>query len=305
MPGALLALVALNVAPLLVPMASAAEALEPLECVIEPRVVVELSSEVDGVVAKAHVDRADEVSAGQLLAELESEVETATLALAKARASMDSDVRLQEVARGYEVRRSNRLDALYRTSALSLQEKDQADAELQLSAWKVRRAKDDQALARLEVERAEADLARRAIRSPIDGVVVERFVGPGETVEDQPLYRLAQIDPLNVEVIVPAAMYGQIQLGMHAEIRPEDPVGGRHSARVEIVDKVLDAASGTFGVRLSLPNPDHQLPAGLRCQVQFLSTMAARNVGDAGPGAPSSSPRPTADSVVPMKSGSN
>jgi len=32
---------------------------------------------------------------------------------------------------------------------------------------------------------------------------------------------------------------------------------------------VLDAASGTFGVRLALPNPGQQLPAGIRCKVQF------------------------------------
>jgi hypothetical protein len=36
-----------------------------------------------------------------------------------------------------------------------------------------------------------------------------------------------------------------------------------------VVDQVLDAASGTFGVRLALPNPGQQLPAGIRCKVQF------------------------------------
>jgi hypothetical protein len=35
------------------------------------------------------------------------------------------------------------------------------------------------------------------------------------------------------------------------------------------VDRVLDAASGTFGVRLALPNPQQRLPAGIRCKVQF------------------------------------
>jgi len=38
---------------------------------------------------------------------------------------------------------------------------------------------------------------------------------------------------------------------------------------VTVVDHVLDAASGTFGVRLALPNPDFNLPAGIRCKVLF------------------------------------
>jgi len=39
---------------------------------------------------------------------------------------------------------------------------------------------------------------------------------------------------------------------------------------VTIVDRMGDAASGTFGVRLSLPNPDNQIPAGLKCDLNFM-----------------------------------
>ena len=56
---------------------------------------------------------------------------------------------------------------------------------------------------------------------------------------------------------------------MKAEVRVELPVNRKYSAHVIIVDSVIDAASGTFGVRLELPNPDYRLPAGLLCQVVF------------------------------------
>ena len=49
---------------------------------------------------------------------------------------------------------------------------------------------------------------------------------------------------------MPTLYYGQIRSGSAAKIRPEDPVGGIHFAIVTVVDHVLDAASGTFGVRL-------------------------------------------------------
>ncbi len=64
-------------------------------------------------------------------------------------------------------------------------------------------------------------------------------------------------------------MLGKVKVGMKAEVRPESPVGGVHLGLVTVVDRVLDAASGTFGVRLELPNPKYRLPAGLRCKVRF------------------------------------
>jgi membrane fusion protein (multidrug efflux system) len=56
---------------------------------------------------------------------------------------------------------------------------------------------------------------------------------------------------------------------MRAKVIPEAPVGGEYIAEVKIVDRVIDAASGTFGVRLELPNPNHRLQAGLKCKVIF------------------------------------
>jgi len=50
---------------------------------------------------------------------------------------------------------------------------------------------------------------------------------------------------------------------------PEAPVGGDYAAKIEVVDRMLDAASGTFGVRLRLPNPGNRIPAGVKCKVRF------------------------------------
>ena len=81
--------------------------------------------------------------------------------------------------------------------------------------------------------------------------------------------KLAQIHPLYVEVIMAVANLGLVKVGMEAAVRPESPVGGLYNAKVIVVDRVVDAASGTFGVRLELPNPDYRLPPGLKCKVIF------------------------------------
>ena len=80
---------------------------------------------------------------------------------------------------------------------------------------------------------------------------------------------IAQIDPLNVEVVVPVSEYGTIKKGMRAEVRPEYPVGGVYTGKVTIVDRVVNAASGSFGVRVELPNANLAIPSGLKCNVRF------------------------------------
>ena len=66
---------------------------------------------------------------------------------------------------------------------------------------------------------------------------------------------------------------------IHPETTPTtptyDPDGPLTASEVVVVDHVVDAASGTFGVRLALPNPDHSLPAGLKCHVSFGGEAAA------------------------------
>jgi hypothetical protein len=69
-----------------------------------------------------------------------------------------------------------------------------------------------------------------------------------------------------------------VTVGSAVEVRPEVPAGSRYKATVKVIDRVLDAASGTFGVRLELPNPQHRIPAGVRCRADFPNL----NTGPAG-----------------------
>jgi multidrug efflux pump subunit AcrA (membrane-fusion protein) len=71
-----------------------------------------------------------------------------------------------------------------------------------------------------------------------------------------------------VEVVIPATQFGRISSGVSAIVRPEAP-GGAYRATVTTVDSIIDAASGTFGVRLELPNPGLRIPAGAKCKVAF------------------------------------
>ena len=240
------------------------------ECVIEPQQVVKLASPVVGVIARLDVDRGDVVRQGQIVGKIEDAVEAAALALSRARATNEYAVKSAEARVRFLRRKHGRMNELHTKSIGSLASLEEAEAEMQVAEQQLREAHLNRELASLDVAHAEEVLKQRTLRSPIDGVVVERLLVPGEYRNEQsPVLTLAQIDPLRVEVFVPTAYHGQIRVGSEAEVRPEQPIGGVHVAKVTVVDHVIDAASGMFGVRLTLPNPQLALPAGIRCNVTF------------------------------------
>ncbi len=81
--------------------------------------------------------------------------------------------------------------------------------------------------------------------------------------------KLAEIDTLYVEVLLPAEAYGKVRPGAQVVVTTDIPPGSKHRATVKVIDPVMDAASGTFGVRLELPNPQRKLPGGIRCRADF------------------------------------
>jgi multidrug efflux pump subunit AcrA (membrane-fusion protein) len=101
-------------------------------------------------------------------------------------------------------------------------------------------------------------------------VVVERYLDGGEFAQAQPIVRLAQLDPLNVEAVLPGDRYGSVHAGTVAQVVLSEPFHETLEARVTMVEKLIDAASGTFGVRIELANPDYRIPAGLECRVTFM-----------------------------------
>lgn len=241
-----------------------------LDGLIEPSMIVNVGSSVAGILKTVAVDRGDFVKKGQVLATLQSGVEKATVALARARAEFTASIELRRARLKFARQEQLRADDLYSKEAIPLQEKEEAETNRLIAQGELEEAIERKQLAGLELEQAREVLKRRTIRSPVTGVVVERFLCPGEFVEDQPILKVAQIKPLNVEVIIPVSFLGSIKVGMHGTVKHEGPMGGVYVAEVKVVDRVVDAASGTFGVRLELPNPDYSLPAGLKCEVLFL-----------------------------------
>jgi RND family efflux transporter MFP subunit len=233
---------------------------------IEPYEVIEIGAPSEGIVTQVKVDRSSQIKKGQILVALEPSLEQAAFEKARAMAAFDGEIKLQQTQLSFAKRVYQRIKPL---AVISANDKDQAATKIILTDFRLKKAWENNILAKLELKKARAMLARRSVKSPISGVVVDCYVSPGEYVKSQPLLKVAQINPLRVEVIIPARMFGRIIPGMTATIVPELTAYGEHLATVRIVDRIIDSASNTFGVRLELPNKKHLLPAGLKCLVRF------------------------------------
>ena len=246
--------------------APAAAAGKPSGCMIAPDRVADVGSQVTGLVERLAVERGERVSAGQTLATLRADVERANVGVAATRARIDADVLAAQASMVLARQKAGRAQQLQAENFVSDQAVEQARGELDLAIQKLAQSRSQQRVWAEERRVADAQLALRTVRSPFDGVVVERFVNLGERVEEKPLLRVAAINPLRVELMVPTAQYGAIKVGDQVTVRPELPGVEAMTATVRDVDRVLDAASNSFRVRLSLPNPGNRLPAGLRCK---------------------------------------
>lgn len=258
------------------------------DCVLNPALTLKLGSPVASIIDSVEVDRGDLVKKGQVVARLQSAVEAAEVALDQAKAGNAADVDAKQVKLALTKATFGRQSALVKRQNTSEQKFDEAQADYESAQQELALAQLNHRVAELELQRAQATLAQRVIRSPIDGVVTERALGPGEYVnQDAHIVTVAQIDPLHVDTFLPIRYYGRIKVGDVAAVRPDDPVGGNLKATVSVVDQVFDAASGTFGVRLNLPNAQHLVPAGLRCRVTFQSPELPDSApADAASGSP-------------------
>jgi RND family efflux transporter MFP subunit len=239
-------------------------------CIIKPHIQIQLGSAASGMLSETLVDRGDQVKQGQIVARLESSIEQASLALDRVRAANDNPIKVEQADEELAVRELERKKSLEASQQVNHNALDELATKVREGELRIQQARTDQQVAILTADRSERALALKQIRSPIDGVVIERKLSAGEYIYEQTsIMTIAQIDPLNVELVLPMEHYGNIVIGSTAIVHPVAPVGGAYEAKATVIDPVIDAASETFGVRLILPNPNHTIPAGIRCSVEW------------------------------------
>lgn len=269
--------------------AAAAAASADHDCVIAPRQTVEIRAASPGLVEDVRVRRGDAVKAGQPIVVLDSSQERAGLDVAAFRATMTGAQKVAEARVDFSTRKAARQVDLAAQHFISVQDAESAQAERRLAEAELLNAQESRRLAALEQKRLAEQLRLRTLRAPFDGIVTERLLHPGELAgsddASKPILKLADLSVLHIEAVLPAALWSRVQPGQAATVRPAMDGLPALTARVTVVDRVLDAASDSFGLRLEVDNPQARVPAGIRCRVELTGLASGA---------------PTAGSAVPV-----
>ncbi len=258
------------------PPATAASAASDYDCIIEAAQTVEIRSPVVGILERVHARRGEAIRQGQVLVTIESSVEASAAESAKARAEAQGGAELARAKVAALREKARRLVELQAEEFVSPQAVDDAQAELKLAEAELKTSAENNQIARLDHRQALDTLRRRQILAPFSGVVVDQYLYPGALVDPsdakKPVLKIAQTHPLAVQVLLPVKAFSQARIGQSIAVTPEAPFQRELKARIRTVDRVIDAAAGTFGIVADLDNARGELPAGLRCRVSLTAT---------------------------------
>lgn len=228
---------------------------------VEPVTLVEVGTQVSGIIDKLYVDYNDRVTAGQLIAEMDKVTLEADLKQAEAQ--------LASSKTEYEYRMKNyiRTKTLFEKELVSDQEYDEAN-------YLYETAKNTYEQNQASIVGIRRNLGYATITSPIDGVVISRAVEEGQTVaagfETPTLFTIANdLTDMQVVADVDEADIGYVQDGQRVEFTvdayPDDVFEGTvEQVRLEAT---TESSVVTYEVVITAANPDLKLKPGLTANV--------------------------------------
>jgi len=260
---------------------------------IAPLVTVEVGSQLSGQILELQADFNDQVSSGDLLARIDPqtfetrveeaqaslEVASAQVVVAEAnleRARVDLEVSQRSFDRAQElVQRGTYSAAQYDTAESALAA---ANAALLVARANLRNARASELQRRASLESAEVDLERTYIRSPIEGVVIDRQIDEGQTVAasfNAPvLFLIAQdLSRIQIEAEIDEADIGQIAEGQTVTFDVDAYPNREFAGEVTQVRLAAtnEANVVTYTVVIQADNPGQRLLPGMTANVSIVT----------------------------------
>jgi RND family efflux transporter MFP subunit len=239
--------------------------------ITEPYHDVTLSVTVPGTVSQIFTKEGDSVRAGQEILELDKDLES--LEVERRRLIWQSTVELEEARQRQEAyaRLLRSARELY-TTTHSVSENDllQRELDAKLAVLEVQRLEDAEQRQKIEYEIAQAQLERRTILAPFDGVIVKLFVYLGDECNPQaPVARIVDVSRCRLIVHVDAAASLGFAKGMAVRISVPGLAPAASRGIVDYVSPVVDPSSGLREIKILFDNPDGRVLPGVTGTVLF------------------------------------
>ncbi len=249
---------------------------------LQPLTQVEISSELSGVVRSVDAEENQRVSAGDVLAQLDTtrilaqiERAEANVAAAKARV-VDAEVTQRETEQVLE--RTRQLSGRGMATEQAL---ETATASNDRAASAVSIARANVAVSEAELKLQQADLAKSTIYAPIEGIVLSRAVNPGQTVASSMqapvLFVIAEnLETMELKAAVDEADIGAVEAGQDARFTVDAFPGRRFDATIRDISYASAETEGvvTYQARLNVDNGELLLRPGMTATVDIVTREA-------------------------------
>ena len=237
---------------------------------VNPVTMVNVGTQISGTVRKIEVDHNSSVQAGQILAQLDDRLIRAQLAQDEAKvAGAEAQLRIAEL-------KAERLHGLKERVSVSGLELDEAQYEVDAARAEV-------TLAQAQLQLDLTNLEYTVIRSPINGVVVDRSVDVGQTVaasfQTPTLFLIAgNLGRMQIDSNVSEADVGAIRVGMRVTFSvdafPSEVMEGRVK-QIRLNPKVQQNVV-TYNVVVDVGNDSGKLLPGMTANLSFIATHIPR-----------------------------
>lgn len=234
----------------------------------EPGKTIELAASETGALAELTVKRGDRVTAKQVVGSLDTDVLRASRDVAQTRLESHAkikaaQIRIERAKQDYE-----KLKQLRDEGHGSAREMELAESDYELARTELESVTDEIRIGTLDVKRINAEIRRRQIISPIDGVVsqLHREVGEFVSPTDPNVLTIVDLRELKVRFYPMTNLVESMEVGDQVSVRLVHS-GQAINATIDFIAPVIDADSNTIQVDVLLENKGCLLRSGRRCEL--------------------------------------
>lgn len=235
----------------------------------EPYRRVDISVGEPGVIENITVKPGQSVKQGELIVELDTSVLNASLKMAQEKAVASGSIDVAAAELQLRQGRLKQISQLRERGHATQREHSRALADVDIAKGRLTLAKEEKRLNELDCRRIQAQIARRRVSSPAQGIIadVHREVGEAVLITDPTIVTLVQLEKLRVRFSVVPELAQSLYVNQSVQVILSKKE--RVDAVLERIAAVVDAKSGTLEVHVVIDNAQGKYRSGVRCTMEI------------------------------------
>lgn len=230
---------------------------------VKPTRQVTLGAPTDGIVGELRVQEHDVVSQGDVVVQMDDAVQQVSVAAAKLRAEDKTEIERQRLLLAEAEIQLERMEELYERDAAQDWEVRRSKLQRDATEAELKQAKHARVMAQQSYKVEQERLAQLSIKAPFDGQIMRISSEAGASLRHgDGILQMMAMHPLEAELYLPVQLYGELEVGKEYELAAEGPVNRTLTGRLKSIEPVIDSASHTFRVLMTVDNEDLSLPVG-------------------------------------------